>query len=333
MNSQPQTVDLEEFSDFLKEAGWGDTVVEARSGDAGLRRYFKLTKKDETALLMDMSRSGYEASLDAYITIGRYLREKEIHVPEIYHCSLDTGLSVIEDFGHESFGDVRKSAREHDRLYEIATDILIAIRERAPSNDLRLGSYNQSRIRERLSQFASHYMPVATGKAVSQDEIQQFQEVWTQIDSRLPTCPLGFCHADYHLENLMWRPDTSEKYGLIDFQDAFWGPLPYDLLNLLEDARVSVPEDIKHAMKDRYCDGMGTLERGIFEDWYVVLSAHFHCRVIGLFVKLYQERGMDQYLEHIPRLQGYIRQNLENPVLAPLKEFITEHKIALDITI
>ena len=128
----------------------------------------------------------------------------------------------------------------------------------------------------------------------------------------------------------MWRPESEEGYGLIDFQDAFWGPLPYDLLNLLEDARQSVALEMKTEMKNRYCAGMGTLERSIFEDWYTVLSAHFHCRVIGLFVKLYQERGMDQYLEHIPRLQAYITDNLDNPVLAPLKEFIESHNIRLD---
>jgi len=131
----------------------------------------------------------------------------------------------------------------------------------------------------------------------------------------------------------MWRPDTPQKYGLIDFQDAFWGPLPYDLLNLLEDARQTVPDDIKAAMKDLYCTDMNAEERKTFDEWYVLLSCHFHCRVLGLFVKLKQERGMDEYLCHIPRLQGYIKEHLKNPIMQPLKEFIERYAVSLDVEV
>lgn len=332
MTSRPQSVDTNQFSSFLNDAGWNSVEVVPLFGDAGLRRYFRLQKGSETALLMDMSRSGYEASLDTYINIDRFLAEKGIRVPEIYYASLDSGLSIIEDFGNESFGDILKSGREHKKLYKIATDVLIQIRQAVTENELRLGSYQQSRIRERLKQFVGFYMPASTGQKIIEQDYEEFQNIWAQIEESLPPCPLGVCHADYHLENLMWRPEAPEKYGLIDFQDAFWGFIGYDLLNLLEDARVSVPEDIKTEMKERYCADMSSEECAVFDDWYTVLSAHFHFRVIGLFVKLSVEREMNQYLEHIPRLQGYITKHLENPVLAPLKEWVEAKGIRFDVT-
>lgn len=330
MNTQPQQVEITDFSAFLKEAGWGDASVEVQSGDAGLRRYFKLEQEEKSALLMDMSRSDYESGLEFYLNIAEFLRDKNIRVPEIYHHDLKQGLAIIENLGAESFGDALKSGTDKNNIYRLATDVLVNIREGALKNSLKLKPYSETLIRDRLIQFVDFYMPAVIGKEATDQNRQEFQDVWASIEKSLSPCPLGFCHADYHLENLMWRPDAPEGYGLIDFQDAFWGPLPYDLLNLLEDARQSVPQDIKTAMKDLYCVGMSAEERAIFDDWYVVLSAHFHCRVIGLFVKLYQEREMDQYLEHIPRLQAYITDNLENPVLAPLKEFIESHNISLD---
>lgn len=330
MSPKRQLTEIKNFSTFLDKSGWDNSTLVPMRADAGLRLYFKVTKAEKSVLLMDMSNVSYDGAFDAYIKIARYLKTIGVRVPEIYNISEQQQLCLIEILGHESFGDALKSSIKKSLIYEKATDILIRLKEGATQNDLGLVSYKKSRVGVNLPQFVDYYMPAATQKPTTNQDRQDIEEVWAAIEKNLPPCPMGFCHADYHLENLMWRPESDEGYGLIDFQDAFWGFQGYDLLNLLEDARVSVPANIKEAMKDRYCDGMGTLERSIFDDWYVVLSAHFHCRVIGLFVKLYQERGMDQYLVHIPRLQGYIRENLKNPVLAPLKEFIERHNISLE---
>ena len=332
MKNTFQLLDKNNFSGFLKEAGWGGAMVTPSSGDAGLRRYFRLNKGGKSALLMDMSRSDYESGLEFYIKIADFLKEKGVRVPEIYYVDIEKGLCVIEDFGNTSFGDAIHDGEDKTEIYRMATDVLIAIRCRATDNIINLSGYNETLIRERLKQFVDFYMPAVTGDAVTEIDHAEFQDVWKQIESNLPPCPLGFCHADYHLENLMWRSDAKEKYGLIDFQDAFRGFQGYDLLNLLEDARQSVPEEIKTAMKERYCEGMTILERAVFDDWYVVLSAHFHCRVIGLFVKLSVEREMDQYLQHIPRLQGYILDHLQSPALAPLKDWVEEKNIRFDVT-
>ncbi len=333
MNNPPQYIEITDFSAFLKGLKWGGASVKALSGDAGLRRYFKLEQEGKTALLMDMSRSGYEAGLQSYLDVAAVLKSAGVRVPEIYHYDIEKGLAVIENFGGESFGDALKVGVDKADLYRQATEILVSMRQGVLKNTLELKPYSETLIRDRLIQFVDFYMPAVTVEEITDPLRQEFQAVWARIEESLPPCPVGFCHADYHLENLICRPDSPEGYGLIDFQDAFWGFQGYDLLNLLEDARQSVPPEIKTTMKDLYCTGMSAEERAAFEDWYVVLSAQFHCRVIGLFVKLSQERGMDQYLEHIPRLQTYISNNLENPMLAPLKEFIEKHKILLNIII
>ena len=68
----------------------------------------------------------------------------------------------------------------------------------------------------------------------------------------------------------------------------------------------------------------------VFENWYTLMSMHFHCRVIGLFIKFARENGGTQFLAHIPRLQGYITENLKNPILSPLKEWLDRYQIKFD---
>lgn len=333
-----QQFDTEEFSEFLDSAGWADATIEPFSADMGLRRYYKLIRQEigrqKIALLMDMSRTDIaETGLKSFVNIAEYLQKNDIRVPEIYYQDTDSGLAVIEYLAGGSFGDAVKNGEDKQKLYEVATDVLLKLRQILPENTLNLPGYKETLIWNRLGQFVDYYMPIATGRKTGQADHDEYQEVWAKIEKSLSSPPMGFCHADYHLENLVYMPDSEQGYGLIDFQDAFWGFNGYDLVNLLEDARQSVPEDIKSVMKKRYCAGMSEEERQIFDDWYTVLSAQFHCRVIGLFIKFSSENETKEFLAHIPRLQGYLKNNLENPVLSPLKEFVERHNISLNIVI
>jgi len=320
---------ITEFTDFLSQEGWTDFSVTPMDADAGFRQYYDLTRLNgDRCLLMDMRKA--ESSLEAFVTIAEYLIGKGIHAPKIYKYDLEKKIALIEYFGDQSFGDIAGKKKLKKQAYKIATDVLYQQRVKMLSNDLKLNEYKDSRVWHNLIQFVEYYVPMASPHQASEALRAEFLDIISHIEQSLPEPMLGFCHADYHLENLMWCPDRLEKYGLIDFQDAFWGPLCYDLLNLLEDARQTVPADIKTEMKDIYCQGMSVDERKAFDNWYSFLACQFHCRVIGLFIKLKQERAKDEYLVHIPRLQNYIKDHLKNPVMVPLKEFIEAHRVDLD---
>ncbi len=314
---------------FLQQFGYGDYEVTPLSADAGLRKYYQLTKSNKHYLLMDMSLTGYEESFSAFLKVCDYLSSIGVRVPTVYGYDLDQGLSVIEFFGSTSFGDARKAGVELREIYQASLQPLFLLRDQSKSsNTLGLTEYNQTNIRKNLDQFVYFYAP-SVGCELSGDDCREFQSIQDSIEQNLPLCPHGLCHADYHLENLMWCPKEPQGYGLIDFQDAFWGPLPYDLLNLLEDARQTVPDDIKQEAKESYCESMSEEEREDFNLWYIYLSSHFHCRVLGLFVMLAKERNMREYLVHIPRLQKYVSDNLKHPVLLPLKTWIESKGISL----
>jgi len=144
--------------------------------------------------------------------------------------------------------------------------------------------------------------------------------------------PQGFLHIDYHFENLMWMPEGKDmnRCGMLDFQGAMNGPVPYDLANLLEDARVDVPSHLREAMLDRFCEDMTPAEEDTFRSWYRVLATQFHCRVIGQFIRLAVRDGKMRYLQHMPRVAGYINEALTDPVLAPLKQWLDKHNVRFD---
>ena len=141
--------------------------------------------------------------------------------------------------------------------------------------------------------------------------------------------PRGFLHIDYHFENLMWvgGKQALARCGVLDFQGAMTGPVPYDLANLLEHARVDVPMDLRMTMMDRYCRTMSSEERETFQNWYRVLATQFHCRVIGQFIRLAVHDDKTRYLSMIPRVAGYINEGLKDPVLAPLAQWFSDHEI------
>ena len=116
----------------------------------------------------------------------------------------------------------------------------------------------------------------------------------------------------------MWLPDESglKHCGILDFQGAMKGPIPYDLANLLEDARNDVPLELRNRILSRFDEDL--------QNWYRVLATQFHCRVIGQFIKQAVHDNNPSYLPHIPRLEGYLREGLKHPVLAPLKTFFDD---------
>ena len=298
----------------------GADSLEPMAGDVSSRQYFRGKRGGKAIIVMmypDAS-SVHLAELRRFISIGNMLAENGLRVPECFAVYEDKGCAVFEDLGQTPFSACLED-RPDDwaRFYSMATDVLRGLAEINTPDDLP--PFTQSPMHKKRDFAIKYTYPIFHGTSVSDDALAEFNAVWDEIEGGLAPCPHGFVHGDFHLENLMYTAD--EQCALIDFQDASIGPLPYDLVNLLEDARKTVPDDIKAQMIDHYCAGMSGADKGVFLQWYSVLAAQFHGRVIGLFIMLAAEQGRDAYLVHLPRLVNYMQVNLKQPVLAPLEAF------------
>lgn len=328
------------MKEFLTRSGWGGACVEPLASDWGPRRYFRINDgKQRVAVLMDsipdddpQSMPGHKIS--DFIRINKYLCAIGLHAPEIYAVDEDEGFVLLEDFGDLSFKlAIEEREKGKEDVYGVAIDVLIHLREKAGAEEPGLSDYYDSHVHKGRQRVVDWYMPAVRGEGMPDGLVEDYLSVWDEIEKKLPPCPQGFLHIDYHPENLMLLEGAKglQRCGLLDFQGAMRGPLPYDLANLLEDIRSDVPENIRRAMLDRYCSGMNKEAREIFEIWYRVLATQFHCRIIGQCLKLAIAGGRDDLLAYLPRVVGYLRSGLEHPLLEPLQKWFAAEGIDFSV--
>jgi len=125
----------------------------------------------------------------------------------------------------------------------------------------------------------------------------------------------------------MWLPDRDgiRRVGILDFQDALRGPLAYDLVSLLQDARLDVPEPLERELLGRYCAARGAQNNNFsgdrFVSLYATLGAQRNSKILGIFARLAKRDGKRGYLAHIPRVARYLERALAHPALAELRRF------------
>lgn len=310
---------------FLERAGWKDPRPLA--SDASARRYSRVQKGDQTAILME---GATPDEFRQFIKIAKWLRSCDLSAPAILEADEEKCVMLIEDFGDLSFKKAAEQGADEYDLYALAADILAALTHK-DAHRLDLPDYYASNVHKGRRRVIDWYAPLALGRKNPETLAAEYLAVWEEIEYRLPHPHMGFVHIDYHAENLMYLPDRTglRRCGLLDFQGAMYGPALYDLANLLEDARRDVPPEIRAEI-------LATLDDDIDRGWYRILATQFHCRVIGQFIKFAVQGGNSAYLPHIPRLQNYIREALDDPLLAPLKRFFAaqglDFSVPLDLS-
>jgi len=325
---------------FLTAHGWGDASIVAVGEDSAMRRYFRLSRDDgQSVILMEALPDGHALatpghSMNDFIRLSAYLRGIGIAAPDVYQIDKTEGYLLIEDFGDASFKkalDQNPNSRED--LYGLATDVLSWLRQNGKADGkagaVTLPDYYQSHVHTGRRRVVDWYIPAIRNAKNPDGLVEEYLAVWDGIEKSLPPVPRGVLHIDYHFENLMLRQGQTglARCGVLDFQGAMTGPVPYDLANLLEDARVDVPADLRDRMMDRYCSAMTPDERDNFQKWYRVLATQFHCRVIGQFIRLAVRDNKPRYMAMLPRIAGYIREGLKDPVLKPLADWFAAQQI------
>lgn len=305
--------------------------------DTSSRRYFRYNKNTnkQTVLLMESIPDHHPESMNGHKTkdfvyLSNVLREYGIHTPEIYAEDHEHGLLLLEDFGSLHFK--QKAETNQQTCYEIATDVLLHIKEHLSVAELNLPNYFESPVYQGKRRIIDWYFPALHQTKHPVEMVDSYNNMWKAIEESLPVCEIGFCHVDFHFENLMWIEHANglNKCGVIDFQGAMKGPTVYDLTNLLEDARVIVPETIRSEMFERYCKHMNKEIRERTELWYRVVATQFHCRVLGQFFKIALILNRPEYLKLIPNILHYLNLSKDHPILQPLYEWFKENDIVFD---
>lgn len=299
---------------FVAGVGWGDAALLPLAGDASARRYFRLTRPDTSAVLMDAP-PGQADSPASFVTIAHHLLGLGLSAPQILAQDLTQGFLLLEDLGDGLFARlIPNDPATEATLYAAATDVLVHL-QRHPAPDA-LPDLAPVAWAEAATLALTCYRFAITG---THADPSAFIATLTTLLARHADQPRVLILRDYHAENLLWLPsrDGQRRVGLLDFQLGQMGQAGYDLVSLLQDARRDVPAPIEAAMTRRFITATGTTVTG-FAAAYAVLGAQRALRILGVFARLGVSCGKPGYLRLIPRVWGQLQHNLAHPALAPL---------------
>jgi aminoglycoside/choline kinase family phosphotransferase len=297
----------EQLPILFAEHGWGTVppaTLTAASSDASFRRYFRWEGGGRSFVVMDAPPP--QENCKPFVDIAFLLAKSGINVPKIHAEDLERGFLLLNDLGNKTYLDVIDGENADD-LFKDALQALLAFQQLpmvAP-----LPSYDVALLRRELELFPEWYVKHELG--LEFDPAQQM--LWQQVSDKLIDSALAqpkvLVHRDYMPRNLML---SEPNPGVLDFQDAVYGPVTYDVTCLFKDAFLSWPEERVRAWLENYWQQAGELGIPVqpdFEDFLRasdLMGAQRHLKVIGIFARICHRDGKPRYLADVPRFFAYI---------------------------
>lgn len=342
---------------FLDEAGFGNADRRRIQGDASTRSYERLTRGEDTFILMNAPRrpdgppirdgKPYSAiahlaeDVTPFIAIAGALRERGLSAPAVLHADRDNGILILEDLGNVPVveGNPPEPIKERyatavDVLAKLHSETLPTVLAVAPDVDYRLPPYDMDALLIELELLADWYLPLL-GASILPAAREGYLLLWRNALRPAVAGEQTWVLRDFHSPNLIWLPDRRgvARIGLIDFQDALIGHPAYDLASLLQDARVDVPETTEIALLSRYTRARLAANEHFdtpgFVRVYSTLAAQRASKILGIFARLDRRDGKPQYLRHLPRVRRYLHRALSHPALAALNAWYAANVPAL----
>jgi aminoglycoside/choline kinase family phosphotransferase len=318
----------EKRSRFLAANGWGAADGAPLADDCSYRRYFRLDRGDRRMVLMDAPPDAGE-DVRPFVTVARRLRTWGLSAPGIGAVDSANGFLLLEDMGDTTYTRALADGGDEAALYTLAIDALIAIQKHGEA-DVRgeIPDFSEAVMQEGAGRFLDWYLARGHGLVLPEDARAAYADAWARTLPIAKAGPMVLVHRDYHVDNLMvldGRPGAM-ACGLLDFQDAMIGPMAYDVMSLLQDARRDVAPNLIDPLRRRHLEAFeGIIDPEAFETAYRVLGAQRSLRILGVFARQSVLLGNHRYLVHVPRLWRYIDENLAHPALAPVRDWFAAH--------
>lgn len=309
---------------FLADNGWGDGARGPLADDASFRRYERLTRGGERAVLMDAPPP--QEDVRPFATIASLLQDLGFSAPAVRARDVENGLLLLEDLGDTTYTRVLADGGDEEALYTLAVDVLIELHQRFEPGIADIPDYDDARLLDEAALLTDWYLPAVAGAPISAASRTEYLDLWRAALSVARAAPSSLVLRDFHVDNLMLldgRPGV-RACGLLDFQDAVIGPVTYDLASLFEDARRDVPPDLAARLMDRYLAAFPALDRAAVEASYAVMAGQRSAKILGIFTRLDRRDGKPVYLEHFPRVWRWLEGDLAHPALADLKAWFDD---------
>jgi aminoglycoside/choline kinase family phosphotransferase len=324
------------------------------SADASFRRYFRVTFDKQPGMQGAAQQAGTLIVMDAppqhedckpFLHVGKLFEDAGTHVPHVYAQDLTQGFLLLSDLGNTTYLQAL-TADNAAPLYGAATDALIKIQQDSSENELP--PYDEALLRRELNLFPEWYIAKHLGVTLNDKQQAKLEEVFKRILVNNLAQPCVYVHRDFHSRNLMVvgnpHPNSLPKGeganekgniqsspGVLDFQDAVYGPITYDLASLFKDAYIRWEEEEIMDWLIRYWEKARKAGLPVREDFgefyrdYEMMGVQRHIKVLGIFARLYHRDGKDGYLKDMPLVMDYLRRACERYIdLKPLLNLLME---------
>lgn len=303
-----------------------DILVEFAAADADFRRYFRAHFPDgSTRIVMDAPPEKMDT--DPYVKVRAVFAM--VNVPQIIARDRDQGFMLLEDLGKVTLlaalqHDARPLVQRH--LLLEAVDTLVTLQQ--ASQPGVLPDYDEALLRRELSLFPEWFCAKELGQPLNYAQRQLWDAGCNSLLAAILPQSKVYVHRDFIVRNLML---TAGRPGVLDFQDAVYGPISYDLVSLLRDAFIEWDEDFVLDIAIRYWEkarAVGLPVPASVDDFYrdfEWMGVQRHLKVAGIFARLYHRDGKDKYRAEIPRFIKYLKRTTRRyQQLAPLYQLLLQ---------
>lgn len=277
-------------------------TLQPLAGDASFRRYFRITQPNCSYIAMDAP--PLRESCASFVAISQGLQALGLHTPTVFASDLTQGFLLLSDFGDRLYLKELNQANAKP-LYTKALDALAILQSCRHIEGMTIPLFTFAFMRQELELFKEwflhHYLEIAISPATETALADCFDFLVTSAVNQ----PQVFMHRDFHSANLMLLPDG--EVGILDFQDAFIGPVTYDVVSLLRDCYIAWPDAFVKEMVLYYRSQIALpVSETEFLIWFDLMGLQRHLKALLTFSRKCKRDHDDRYLKHIPRTVNYI---------------------------
>ena len=275
------------------------------SEDASFRTYHRLFLKNKTFIVMDAPPE--QENCKAFIKITKKLRACDVNVPIIHNVNIEQGFLLLSDLGNDLYLNKLNKSSIYE-LYSDALSTLVSIQVLV--NVGGVDEYDKSLLISEMNLFREWLIEKHLNIKLSDSQVKILTTLFDLLVNNALQQPKVFVHRDFHSRNLMVTKENNP--GVIDYQDAVYGPISYDLVSLLKDCYIKWPKEEIDKWIDFYLNKLYEekaqyrINRDEFVRWFDLMGVQRHLKASGIFTRLFHRDGKYNFLEDIPRTLSYI---------------------------
>jgi aminoglycoside/choline kinase family phosphotransferase len=305
------------------------------TGDASDRRYVRLLMRGRPSIVLSVYAGPVDFAASTFVRVARLFSAVPVPVPDLLHHDDGLGILGLQDLGDVTLqahlGGVRDTERA--KRYREAVGLIVRLQQRgaelaSPDYPPYGVSFDQEKLTWELEFFVRHFLVAYRGAVPDEPVREALRGEWAAIVDELAAEPRVLCHRDYHSRNLMVHDGA---LVVIDFQDARMGPDTYDLVSLLRDSYVDLPDAVVDDLIEYYFalsrgrEGTAA-DRVAFRRRFDLMALQRNLKALGTFGFQTISRGNPVYIQYIPRTLNYVRGNMERESrFAGLRGLLAEH--------